>query len=302
MRIAITGAGGRLGAALAKGWTGSHEVLAFPRAALDLGDPEALPAVLAPLEFDALVNCAALTNVDYCETRREEAFRVNAESAGVLGRICAEKGARCIHVSTDYVFGGETPGRRVESDPARPVSVYGESKLRGEDLVLKTSPGHLAVRVSWVFGPERPSFLDMIARRALEHDRAEAIGDKFSSPTYTADCVTWMEALLDPATGGGVMHLCNEGETTWREYGEYGLACLAEAGVPLKTAVVHPLKMAAMTNFVARRPVYTAMSADHFSRKTGLRPRPWREAVAAYVRDYLAAALVSSAASTTRKP
>jgi len=194
MKIVILGAGGRLGAALARNWSVTDEVLPFARADIDLAKPGAIDQALDGLSFDVLVNCAALTNVDYCETNEAEAMRINAGAVGEIGALCARKHARCVHISTDYVFDGEKREPYVETDPAIAISVYGESKLRGETALLEASDAHLAVRVSWVFGPDRPSFVDGILKRALESDVAEAIGDKWSAPTYTVD----LAAMLYP--------------------------------------------------------------------------------------------------------
>src|SRR5438309_680177 len=127
-RIVIVGAGGRLGAALVREYTGTFDVVGFNHAQLDLGKPEQLCERLGALEFHALINTAAQTNVDRCETEQEEAFALNAEAPRVLAEICAEKNAQFIHISTDYVFDGEKREAYTEEDEANPVSVYGESK------------------------------------------------------------------------------------------------------------------------------------------------------------------------------
>ena len=184
--IVIVGTGGRLGSALLREWRlCGEQVTGFNRAQLDLGDVRAIHDCLEPLAFDVLVNCAAQTNVDRCEREPEQAFRINSASVGILGEICARKKARCIHISTDYVFDGTKRTPYHEEDEAKPISQYGESKLRGETALLAASERHLAVRVSWVFGPDRASFVDQILQRALDHDRVEAIADKVSVPTYT---------------------------------------------------------------------------------------------------------------------
>src|SRR5690606_28115684 len=115
--VAITGAGGRLGAALARKYRETYQVHPLGRAELDLGQPQAVADALKGLEFDCLINCGALTNVDYCETHEEEAFRVNAEAVEKLALMCRERGARFIQVSTDYVFDGKQAGLRKETDP-----------------------------------------------------------------------------------------------------------------------------------------------------------------------------------------
>ena len=139
------------------------------------------------MNFDVLINAAAFTNVDACETERDRAFRINAEAPGVLAEICNEKEAKLIHFSTDYVFDGEKRAPYTEEDQANPISAYGESKLAGEKNVLAADDGHLVVRVSWVFGPDRPSFVDAMIKRAQQDEKIDAIADKFSTPTYTHD-------------------------------------------------------------------------------------------------------------------
>jgi dTDP-4-dehydrorhamnose reductase len=288
MKIVILGAGGRLGAALARTWSATDEIQSFARADLDLSKPGEIERALEPLNFDALVNCAALTNVDYCETHEEEAMRINAGAVTEIGAVCAKKKARCLHISTDYVFDGEARQPYYETNPAHAISVYGESKLQGEHALFATSPDHLAVRVSWVFGPDRPSFVDGILKRALEHDTAEAIGDKWSAPTYTLDLAAMLYPFLRDIREGGILHASNAGACTWREYGEFALQCAKSAGIPVKTTEVKSLPMATMKAFVAKRPVYTVLSSEKLASLTGTPPRNWQQAVEDYISKEIA--------------
>jgi dTDP-4-dehydrorhamnose reductase len=284
MTIVILGSGGRLGTALAREWKcDGDEIIGFSRAALDLADRSALQAGLKPLRFDALVNCAALTNVDYCESHEREAFLVNGKAVAELGKICAKKNARLIHISTDYVFDGEKRTPYVEDDPAQPLGIYAASKLAGEKAIVERWPEHLIARVSWVFGPDRPSFVDQILKRALETGDLAAIADKIAVPTYTLDLAQWLRPFLADAPEGGLLHLCNAGACSWQEYGQFALDCAISAGVPLKGCVVAPQKMADLKAFIARRPVYTVMSTARFTQLTGLTPRSWQDAVTDYV-------------------
>ena len=166
MKIAIVGANGRLGAALVREYQRDYEVTSYDRRQLDLGQLDRVRSALAGAKFELLINCAALTNVDYCESHREEAFVVNAEAPRLLAEIANEKSAKLVHFSTDYVFDGKKTDPYVEEDKAVPLSVYGESKLEGERRVLEVSSQHLVVRLSWVFGPDKPSFIDQIIQRA----------------------------------------------------------------------------------------------------------------------------------------
>src|SRR6266513_856306 len=187
MKIVIIGAGGRLGAALTREYREKFEVAAFNHAQLDLAKPDQVREKLSPLDFDLLINCAAMTNVDLCESHRSQAFAINAEAPNQLAEICSEKKAKLIHFSTDYVFDGEKREAYLETDPTKPISVYGESKRAGEQNVLAVQDRHLVARVSWIFGPDRQSFIDAMIKRARENDYVDAIADKFSTPTYTRD-------------------------------------------------------------------------------------------------------------------
>ena len=282
--IVVTGAGGRLGAALVREWKSAKEdVIGLKREDLDLSRPKQMRDALESLDFGVLVNCAAQTNVDRCETHFDEAMRINAQAVRELAEICEEKGARCVHISTDYVFDGEKESPYTEEDQAQPISRYGESKLAGEFALLDVSSNHLAVRLWWVFGPDRPSFVDQILQKARTEERVAAIADKIAVPTYTLDAARLLRPFLFERRIGGVLHLCNDGDCTWQEYAQHPLDCAAEAGLELKTQHVEPLRMADMKAFVAKRPRYSVMSTDKLANLLGQKPRSWRNAVREHV-------------------
>jgi len=284
-RIVILGAGGRLGAALVREYARDFEVVGFNHTQLDLGAPEQLHATLADLDFDTLINAAAQTNVDRCETQQAEAFALNAEAPRMLAAICRAKKARFIHVSTDYVFDGEKREPYTEEDAARPISVYGESKREGERRVLEADDRALIVRVSWVFGPDRPSFIDAILKKARDEEEISAVADKYATPTYTLDLCALLKPYLADRREGGVLHLANDGECSWQEYAQWALdRCHAE-GIPMKAREVRPASLADMKNFIAERPVYSVLSSGKYQRATGKTPRHWHDAVADYVRN-----------------
>jgi dTDP-4-dehydrorhamnose reductase len=304
--IVILGAGGRLGAALLRAYRDQFDVAGFDHAQLDLGDERLLRDRLSALDFDVLVNCAALTNVDHCESHRDEAMRINAEAPRVLAEICEKREARLIHISTDYVFDGKKNEPYREEDPAEPISVYGESKRAGEKLVLAAGDLHLVVRVSWVFGPDRPSFIDGILKNARERDHVEAVGDKFSTPTYTRDIAEMLrdvvaavvdrgKAAANPALAAvndrgynGILHLANSGSCSWQEYAQWALDCAHAAGIPLKARTVDAVSLKDMKNFFAKRPINSVLSTEKYQRLTGKSPRDWRDAVSEYVQEFYA--------------
>ena len=283
MKILVLGAGGRLGAALIRECRAKYEVGGFNHAQLDLSNLESVREELGATTFNVLVNAAAFTNVDACETERDRAFRINAEAPGVLTEICNAKDAKLIHFSTDYVFDGEKRAPYTEEDQANPISAYGESKLSGENSVLAAGDGHLVVRVSWVFGPDRPSFVDAMIKRAQQDEKIDAISDKFSTPTYTYDIANMLPQFFDRGVAGGVLHFANAGKCTWQEYAQWALDCCRDAGISLKARTVGTLKLSDMTNWVARRPVYSVLSSAKYAQLTGTPPRTWRQAVADYI-------------------
>jgi len=282
MKIAIVGANGRLGAALVREYQRDYEVTSYDRRQLDLSQLDRVRSALAATKFELLINCAALTNVDYCESHREEAFVVNAEAPRLLAQIANEKSAKLIHFSTDYVFDGKKTDPYVEEDKAVPLSAYGESKLQGERRVLEVSSQHLVVRLSWVFGPDKPSFIDQIIQRARENDVITAVADKFSAPTYTINVAGWLRLAIDK-NANGTLHLANNGGCSWQEWAQYAIDVCRSLGLPLKAERVGAVSLEEMKNFVARRPVHTVLSSAKFTALTGVQPRHWREAVAAYI-------------------
>lgn len=294
MKIVILGAGGRLGAALLRKYRDKFEVTGFDRTQLDLSDLNDLREKLQETGFDVLINAAGFTKVDLCETQPERAFLINAEVPRVLAEICGEKKARLIHFSTDYVFDGEKREPYSEEDEATPISVYGESKLAGEKNVLAAQDRNLVLRVSWVFGPDRPSFIDAMIKGAQESERVDAVADKFSTPTYTLDIAEVLGGILDgwslraSAPDGvarlhGILHFANAGHCNWQEYAQWALDCCNDVGVPLRAKTVGAGKLENMSNWIARRPVYSVLSTAKYTKLTGTSPRTWREAVSDYI-------------------
>jgi dTDP-4-dehydrorhamnose reductase len=289
LKVVVLGAGGRLGAALVRESAATCEVAGYNHAQLDLANLERLGDTISGERFDVLINAAALTNVDYCEDHRAEAMRLNAEAPRVLAEICRKRGARFIHVSTDYVFDGEKRSPYTEENPANAISVYGESKRLGELRVLEANDHALIVRVSWVFGPDRPSFVDAILKRARTEEKVAAVADKFSTPTYTHDIAELLRPFFERETGAGILHLANRGACSWQEYAQWALDCCHRSGFPMRATTVGALSLAEMKNFVARRPVYTVLATEKYERLTGCAPRDWHDAVAEYVREKIGA-------------
>jgi dTDP-4-dehydrorhamnose reductase len=283
MKILILGAGGRLGAALLREYRDKFDVAGFNHTQLDLSDLGAVREKLLKASFDVLINAAGFTKVDLCETQPDRAFVINSEAPRVVAEICDEKNARLIHFSTDYVFDGAKREPYTEEDEANPISVYGESKLAGESNVLAVQYQNLVVRVSWVFGPDRPSFIDATVQQAQKNDEVDAVADKFSTPTYTLDVAAMLPQFFDGNVSGGILHFANAGQCSWREYAQWAVDCCHDAGLPLKAKTIGARKLRDMASWIARRPVYSVLSTAKYTSLTGVSPRTWREAVSDYI-------------------
>ena len=283
MKIVILGSGGRLGAALLREYRNKFDAVGFNHTQLDLSDLGAVREKLRNTSFDVLINAAGFTKVDVCETQRDRAFLINAGAPRVVAEICDEKNARLIHFSTDYVFDGGKREPYTEEDEASPISAYGESKLTGENNVLAVQNQNLIVRVSWVFGPDRPSFIDAMVQQAQKNDRVDAVADKFSTPTYTLDIAAMLPRFFDGNVSGGILHFANAGQCSWQEYAQWAVDCCHDAGLALKAKTIGARKLRDMTNWIAHRPVYSVLSTAKYTKLTGLSPRTWREAVSDYI-------------------
>jgi dTDP-4-dehydrorhamnose reductase len=298
LRIGVLGAGGQLGRSLVReieASMGADLAFATTRAEVDLTKLDVLDdwldAALArsggwPL--DVVINAAAYTKVDTCETEAELAYQINALAPATLARAFAEREVRFIHVSTDYVFAGDADRPYREVDPTDPRTVYGKSKRAGEIAVLGTHANALVARTSWVFGPGR-NFVVAILDQAASRKRGESEGplrvvdDQLGSPTSARDLASKLvEICIGPdeklKSAGGLLHLRNAGETTW-----YGFACEILACAGFDEVEIEPVPTSAFET-VAPRPAYSVLD-DSVARGLGIEFRSWSEALASYVRE-----------------
>ena len=281
--LVIIGAAGRLGSALHGRFSHTHRVLGLTRADLNLADPESIRRGLGDLEYDRLILPGALTGVDYCESHEDEAFAVNADGPKLIAEISAEKGAHVTYISTDFVFGGFSSRAYTEDGIARPLSVYGASKLEGEENVLGVSKDNLVARVSWLYGSGKPAFPEWIIQQALTKSELALPAEKIGCPTSTDDVVEYLGLLLglnhrnSPASG--IYHLTNSGQCSWQEWGQFCLDQAAEAGLALKTTRIDGNWLDDITAFVAPRPVNSVLDTSKFTQYTGVTPRPWKDAL-----------------------
>ena len=271
MRILVTGAGGQVGCEVAAHLP-HHEIVALGHQQLDVAERDAVEQVLGTVLPDAVVNCAAYTNVDACETDPQGAMTVNALGPRHLATACTRVGAHLVHISTDYVFDGEKDGPYDEWDQPAPHSVYGRSKLGGEVEVARHASSWTLVRTSWVFGRRGRDFVDTILRRAREGGPLRVVTDQRGCPTYAPD-LAGLLARLAVERRQGVYHVTNQGACTWHE--------LARAAVEL--AGLDPdmvqTTTAAELGRPAPRPANSVLANVALTASGLPRLRPWRAAL-----------------------
>ncbi len=281
--LVLGGATGMLGQALvraaeAKGWT----VRALGREDGPVTSPDWLEAHIAELNPRYVFNAIAYTAVDDAEDHTDEAYTVNKSFPALLGRIVRGSPAHLIHYGTDFVFNGKKRAPYVEDDAADPLSVYGASKLAGEQALLAAAPDNACVlRSAWLFGPGRKNFVSTILRLAASSPRLTVVHDQVGSPTFTVDLAAMSLALAE-AKATGVVHAVNGGQASWCE-----LACEA-VSLANADSLVQPITSEQWPQ-KARRPAYSVLDTGRLTQLTGIKPRPWPQALRDYIFQSFAA-------------
>lgn len=277
MDVCVFGAAGMLGRDLVR-HLGPGRAVGFGHRAADITAPDAVAEVLDRVAPRVVVNCAAFTRVDACETERDAAFAVNGTGAGHVARACAERNLRLIHLSTDYVFDGGTREPVGEDAPPNPLGVYGASKLAGERAVRDACPDALIVRTAWLFGLHGPNFVETMLRLAAERERLEVVNDQHGSPTYTDDLAHALVGLAETDVTG-LMHVTNAGTCTWFDFAR---AIFAHAGVTGVTVV--PVTTTALGR-PAPRPAYSVLDCSRYAAVAGAPLRSWEDALRCYLEE-----------------
>jgi dTDP-4-dehydrorhamnose reductase len=263
-RILLTGTNGQVGYELARSLQGLGEVVALDRGAMDLADLARVRDVIRSLKPDLIVNPAAYTAVDKAESEPELAMRINGEAPGVMAEEARALGAALIHYSTDYVFDGSKDGAYTEQDAPCPVSVYGRSKLAGEQAIQAAGIRHLILRTSWVYGMRGKNFLLTVLRLAQERDELRIVADQFGAPTWSRTIAEATARIVARGAGdwdaeSGIYHLTAKGRTSWHGFTEAILDNAALAKRPGVTPIAtadYPLP--------ARRPANSVLSQQRF--------------------------------------
>jgi len=275
MRILIAGSNGMLGTDLIEQFS-SHHVIGLDRPQIDIADLGQCLGYARELQPEIIINAAALTQVDYCESHTEEAFHINADGAGNLAKAAASIGVPLVHYSTDYVFDGLKGEPYREEDLTRPASVYGKSKLRGEELIRDHCQDHLILRTSWLFGMHGSNFIATILKVARTENKLRVVNDQFGSPTYTKDLSAHTARLLE-AKCRGIYHLTNSGSCSWYEL---AVKCVEWAGL----AEV-PISAVTTSEFPrpAPRPANSILANARLLHEGLPAMRPWQQAAQEFV-------------------
>jgi dTDP-4-dehydrorhamnose reductase len=276
LKVLVTGSKGMLGTDLVRVLAPAHSVIGMDVDELDIANRQEVQDQAATLSPDLLINVAAYTDVDGSEQQEDVAFRINADGAANLAYACRERRIRLIHVSTDYVFDGKKQGPYLEEDTANPLGAYGRSKWEGEKRVREVLPEACLVRTAWLYGRGGRNFVEAILEQANKKKRLRVVNDQWGAPTYTLDLAKALRAGAE-AQLKGTYHVTNRGSCTWLEFAEKILELAERKGVGVEPISTEELGRP------APRPANSVLGCDKFEKATGIRLRPWPEAL----KDYL---------------
>ena len=298
MRILLLGCNGQVGWELQRSLAPLGRVTALSRRGRDgfggdLNDPEALAATIQSVSPDVVVNAAAYTAVDLAESEPGQARAVNAHAPGRLALAAKEAGCWLVHFSTDYVFDGTGETSWREDDPKAPVNFYGQTKLEGEEAILRSGCRHLVFRTSWVYSAGGNNFIRTMLKLAAERDSLRVVDDQVGAPTgaeLIADVVAHgIRAACRDEGLSGTYHLAAEGETSWWNYARRIVDAALRAGVPLKTDVDNVLPVSS-SEFptVAARPRNSRLDTTRLRNAFGLHLPRWHRGVSRAVEEIFA--------------
>lgn len=288
-RLLVLGADGQLGRELRRAKAPPDLTLLFSgRNQIDLASSGATD-VLAAMKPDAVINAAAYTAVDKAEREPDRAFAVNRDAPGVFARAAAKLGAPFLHISTDYVFGGDKRSPYVETDTKAPLNVYGRSKSEGEDAVLSSHPNALVLRTSWLFSPFGANFVKSMLHLSETREQVRVVADQFGRPTAAGDLAATCLALAarqlaDDSAAKGVFHFANSGKTSWADFAEAIFSEAAKRG--RKPVAITPIPSKDYPT-PARRPANSCLDTSKIEAEFGIVARPWRAALSECVEELL---------------
>jgi len=294
-RILLTGSTGQVGGELLT--TLAHfgdnfEIIAPNRSTLDLADESSVRAAIRTIQPRWIVNPAAYTAVDKAESEPDLAYAINRDAVKAIGEEAQAIGAAVIHFSTDYVFDGLSTAPYLETDPTNPVSVYGASKLAGEQALAGSGAAHLILRTSWVYGPSGKNFLLTILKLARERDHLRIVGDQHGAPTWSRDLANLTAHLIQTfereppkadlsaavRKAGGVYHCAGAGETTWYGFASEAVRLSAEAEPNVRFATLESITTAEYPT-PAKRPANSRLNGNKLKHQFGWSMMDWNQSL-----------------------
>ena len=275
MKVLITGSNGMLGYDLIEVLNDNHELILTTSKTLDITDKNYVIEFISENKPDIVINSAAYTNVDGCEENQDIAYAVNGDGVGNLALACKEIDCPLVHISTDYVFNGENTRPWVEDDEIGPISVYGKSKLRGEEAILETLDKFFIIRTAWLYGINGGNFPKTMLELAKNHPEITVVYDEVGTPTYTPDLAKAISQLIE-TDYYGIYHITNSGSCSWCEFARY---IFEVAGKDVKVIPVTASEFARP----APRPHYSVLENKKWV-DNGFEPlRSYKDAIKEYV-------------------
>ena len=278
MRILLLGHKGMLGSDLLLKLNLRHEVVGMDKEEIDIVSADECVKAIKETAPSIVINAAAYTNVDGCETAKEECFAVNAEAVKNIAEACRNKNIRIIHFSTDYVFDGTAKQPYKEDDQCNPINTYGASKLAGERYLQSLADDYILIRTSWLYGVKGKNFVQTILEKAKTTPTLSVVDDQVGSPTYTKDLAAAVDLLIDQNLKG-IFHITNRGSCSWYQF---AVKILQESG--MDDVKVTPIKSDQLPR-PAMRPAYSVLSMQKFIATTGKTMQPWQLALQDYLKS-----------------
>lgn len=291
-RILVTGGTGQVGSELVTILADLGEVVAPGRAEMDLSNPESVRKIIQAIKPRWIVNPAAYTAVDKAESESDLAYAINAEAVRIIGEEARQIGAGVIHFSTDYVFDGTGSTSYRETDAPAPVSVYGASKLAGEEALTESGAAHMIFRTSWVYGARGKNFLRTILKLAQEREVLRVVGDQYGAPTWSRDLAKMTAQVMvqsEATTKGrpladalaerrGIYHAAGRGETSWYGFAAEAVQLASQRSPDAKLAKIEAITTAEYPT-PAKRPANSRMNCDKLTRSFGWTMMDWRDSL-----------------------
>ena len=275
MKILITGSNGMLGYDLNRVLADKHDLILTTSKTLDITNKKEVFEVIGDKKPDVVINAAAYTDVDGCEENKSHAFSVNGDGPKNLAEACLENDCKLVHVSTDYVFNGEASKPWLENDETSPVSVYGASKLKGEEGIVEVLDKYFIIRTAWLYGVNGKNFPKTMLELAATYSEVRVVYDEIGTPTYTFDLACAIAEVIE-TDFYGIYHITNSGSTSWCEFSQY-IFEIADCDVKVIPVTAEEFKRP------APRPHYSVLENKKW-KDNGFEPlRSYKEAIKEYI-------------------